>query len=84
MLSEELHDPGAYRDAASFPVHPLVPEPGGLQYPDLRRPDPLPGVTCHVEVVGRVLPLEDRGDRRRPLQWLRGTQRGCLLEVAEP
>jgi hypothetical protein len=84
VLGEELHDPGAYRDAAGFPVHPLVPEPGGLQYPDLLHPDPLPGVARHVEVVRRVLPLEDGSNCRRALQRLRGPQRRGLLEVAAP
>jgi hypothetical protein len=77
-------NPRADRDTAGFPVHPLVPEPGGLQNPDLLRSDPAARLAGHAEVVGRILPLEDRGDRRRALDRLGGTQRGSLLVVAAP
>ncbi|HEV3382210.1 MAG TPA: hypothetical protein VG142_14695 [Trebonia sp.] len=55
LLGEKLDHTRAYRDAASFAVHPLVPEPGGLELADMCRADLVPGLAGDVEVIGRVL-----------------------------
>jgi hypothetical protein len=46
--------------------------------------DSAPSAAGHVEVVWRVLPLEDRDDRGGPLHGLCGVDGRGLLEVAAP
>ena len=61
---EEGDDPGAYRDSAGLPVHPLVACPRGAQEAHLRGIDPASSVPGDVKVIGRVLPFEHGHDRR--------------------
>jgi hypothetical protein len=84
VVVEERDDPRSYRDPAGLAVHVLIPGTGCAQETDLPGVDAVPAAMRHVQVVGRVLPLEDRRDGSCPAGERGSPQRGGLLEVAAP